>query len=211
LCYYFDYYDFLGFLGANFMVSISKIFVGVFLGSLFLIFAATRLLLPSEIVSASTEKNNDPITDNVEISEEQEPNCSMSVSFPEEIQQWCDLIEENSFTYDLDPDLIAAVMLQESGGDQNAYSTSGAVGLMQIMPKDGIAANFMCINGPCFSNRPGMAELYDPQLNIEYGSRMLSNLFEKYGDWREALRAYGPMDVGYHYADLVLSIYENYQ
>ena len=130
------------------MVSISKIFVGVFLGSLFLIFAATRLLLPSEIVSASTEKNNDPITDNVEISEEQEPNWSMSVSFPEEIQQWCDLIEENSFTYDLDPDLIAAVMLQESGGDQNAYSTSGAVGLMQIMPKDGIAANFMCINGP---------------------------------------------------------------
>ncbi len=193
------------------MVSIHKIFIGVILGSFFLIFAATRLLLPSEIVSASTENNNDLIMSSVEKSEESGPNCSISFSFPDEIQQWCDLIELNSITHHLDPNLIAAVMLQESGGNQNAYSSSGAVGLMQIMPKDGIAANFMCINGPCFSNRPGMAELYDPQLNIEYGSRMLSNLFEKFGDWREALRAYGPMDVGYHYADIVLSIYENYQ
>jgi len=44
--------------------------------------------------------------------------------------------------------LIAAVILQESGGDPSAYSSSGAVGLMQVMPRDGIAAEFMCVNGP---------------------------------------------------------------
>jgi soluble lytic murein transglycosylase-like protein len=117
----------------------------------------------------------------------------------------------NADMYSLEPNLIAAVMLQESGGNKDAYSSSGAVGLMQIMPKDGIAEKFMCINGPCFSNRPTMEELFDPDFNIEFGSRMLINLYEKYGNWRDALKAYGPMDVGYQYADIVLSIFENYQ
>ena len=193
------------------MISIHKIFIGVILGSFFLIFAATSLLSPSEIVSASPENNDELIMTTIEKSEEKFPSCNVSSSYPNEIQHWCDLIELNSSTYALDPNLIAAVMLQESGGNQDAYSSSGAVGLMQIMPRDGIAANFMCINGPCFSNRPGMDELFNPELNVDYGSRMLANLFEKYGNWSDALKAYGPMDVGYHYADIVLSIVDNYQ
>jgi hypothetical protein len=56
-----------------------------------------------------------------------------------------------------------------------------------------------------------MEELFDPDFNIEFGSRMLINLYEKYGNWRDALKAYGPMEVGYQYADIVLSIFENYQ
>jgi len=108
-------------------------------------------------------------------------------------------------------DLIAAVMLQESGGNPDAYSRSGAVGLMQVMPHDGKAAEFMCINGPCFANRPSMQELFDPQFNIQYGVRMLAGLIQRKGDVREALRAYGPMDAGYTYADKVLTIYQNYR
>jgi soluble lytic murein transglycosylase-like protein len=191
------------------MISFHKIFIGIILGSSFLIFAATRLLSPSEIVSASLEENEASST-TIE-NQEEISSCNVSSSFPDKIQQWCNLIELNSILYSLDPNLISAVMLQESGGNSEAYSTSGAVGLMQIMPKDGIAASFMCINGPCFSNRPGMDELFNPELNIDYGSRMLANLFDKYGNWRDALKAYGPMNVGYHYADIVLSIYENYQ
>jgi len=100
-------------------------------------------------------------------------------------------------------------MLQESGGNSNAYSHSGAVGLMQVMPRDGIAASFICANGPCFSNRPSSDELFDPTFNIQYGVRMLAGLVSKHGNIRDALYAYGPMDVGYTYADKIISIYEN--
>lgn len=193
------------------MISFTKIFFGVIFGSLFLIFAATRLLSPLEIVSASPEINSEFSTKMMELSNDSKLLCSISALYPEEILQWCDLIEVYATTYLLDPNLIAAVMFQESGGNKDAYSTSGAVGLMQIMPKDGIATKFMCINGPCFSNRPTMEELFNPEFNIEFGSRMLINLFEKHGNWRDALKAYGPMDYGYQYADIVLSIYKNYQ
>lgn len=137
--------------------------------------------------------------------------CSLASVYPAEIQQWCRLIEASATKYDIDPNLVAAVMLQESGGNPNAYSHSGAVGLMQVMPRDGIATNFMCHNGPCFANRPSMEELFDPQFNIDYGVRLLSNLIQKRGSVREGLKAYGPMDVGYRYADIVLNIYENYR
>jgi soluble lytic murein transglycosylase-like protein len=79
------------------------------------------------------------------------------------------------------------------------------------MPRDGIAASFDCINGPCFANRPTIEELQDPSFNIEYGTHMLAGLIARLGNLREALKAYGPMDVDYRYADTVLAIYENYR
>ena len=82
---------------------------------------------------------------------------------------------------ELPPNLIAAVILQESGGDATAYSSSGAVGLMQVMPRDGIAASFECINGPCFASRPTIEELQDPRFNIEYGTRMLARFNRQTG------------------------------
>ena len=100
-------------------------------------------------------------------------------------------------------------MVQESGGNPDAYSHSGAVGLMQVMPRDGLAAGFMCVNGPCFGSRPSMSELYDPEFNVSYGTRMLSGLVAKRGSVRDGLMAYGPANVGYYYADKVLAIYEN--
>ena len=101
-------------------------------------------------------------------------------------------------------------MLQESGGDPQAYSSSGAVGLMQVMPNDGLAAGFLCSGGPCFANRPSIEELQDPEFNIDYGTRMLASLVDKYGDVQDALKAYGPANVDYCYADKVLAIYSNY-
>ena len=47
---------------------------------------------------------------------------------------------------------MAAVMQIESQGNPQAYSPSGAAGLLQVMPRDGLAANFMCADGLCFSN-----------------------------------------------------------
>lgn len=140
-----------------------------------------------------------------------EPACAIGARYPDAVRRWCTLIMQTAAKYDLQPDLLAAVMLQESGGNPDALSRSGAVGLMQIMPRDGKAAEFMCKNGPCFAKRPSMAELYDPAFNLDYGARMLSGLLSRHGSLRDALKAYGPMDIGYRYADLVISILENYR
>jgi soluble lytic murein transglycosylase-like protein len=137
--------------------------------------------------------------------------CSISKRYPRGIQQWCGLIEKYAQTTKLEPNLIAAIMLQESGGDPNAYSASGAVGLMQVMPRDGAAATFQCGTGSCFASRPSTTELFDPEYNLSYGVRMFAGLIQKNGSIREALRSYGPMNVGYYYADKVLAIYKNYQ
>lgn len=137
--------------------------------------------------------------------------CSLPSRYPDSIRQWCGWIQRYAAEVELDPRLIAAVMLQESGGKADAYSHSGAVGLMQVMPRDGLAEQFMCSGRPCFASRPSMDELFEPEYNISYGTRMLAGLVARHGNVRDALKAYGPMDLGYRYADIVLSIYENYQ
>lgn len=138
-------------------------------------------------------------------------NCTLPAVYPQSIRQWCALIMQSSAENGLDPNLVAAVMLQESGGDPLAYSHSGAVGLMQVMPRDGLAAGFSCASGPCFASRPTIAELQDPAYNIAYGTRMLAGLIRKYGNLRDALRYYGPGNAGYTYADIVLTIYQKYR
>lgn len=140
----------------------------------------------------------------------QSESCALSPTYPPSIQQWCGLISEAAERYGLPANLLAALILQESDGQALAYSKSGAVGLMQVMPRDGIAATFQCVNGPCFASRPTITELQDPAFNIDYGTRFLAGLVEKRGSLREALYAYGPMSVGYSYADKVLGIYESY-
>lgn len=136
--------------------------------------------------------------------------CQVNDRYPESVLQWCDLITLYAVKFELSPDLVAALIWQESGGKPRAYSKSGAVGLMQVMPRDGVAASFMCKNGPCFSKRPTTNELQDPEFNIKYGTKMLSRLLNDRGNLREALKSYGPKDVGYYYADKVLGIYTEY-
>lgn len=124
------------------------------------------------------------------------------------VWQWCPLIMRAADRYQLDPNLIAALILVESGGDPQAYSSYGAVGLMQVEPRDGIAASITCPNGPCFADRPTIAQLQDPAFNVDYGAMLLRSYVDRYGSLREALRAYGPRGEGYYYAELVLATYE---
>lgn len=154
-----------------------------------------RLVNPSLIANAATQP-----------APESSPQCQFLERYPEKVQPWCNLIEPAAIQYGVDALLVASVMLQESGGQPEIMSTSGAVGLMQIMPRDGIAAGFQCVNGPCFATRPTIEELKDPAFNVDFGVRMLAGLIKKHGDVREALKSYGPYDVGYRYADQVLSI-----
>jgi soluble lytic murein transglycosylase-like protein len=99
----------------------------------------------------------------------------------------------------------------ESGGNPKAYSVDGAVGLMQVMPRDGKAANFQCPKGACFQDRPTIAQLQDPDFNIQFGTQLLHQYQQQFnGDLREALKAYGPLKSGYSYADKILAVYQQY-
>ncbi|HCE17845.1 MAG TPA: hypothetical protein DEQ80_08300 [Anaerolinea thermolimosa] len=211
------------------MYSVQKaIFPGILLGMIVLI-GLTRMIGSAQIVLASTEEApvlqaeaiplsiDDPAPPETPAdakpssSESADGECAVSSTYPQAVLRWCSLITRYAVEANLDPNLVAAVILQESGGNPEAYSRSGAVGLMQVMPRDGIAAGFQCINGPCFASRPGMAELLDPEFNIAYGTRMLAGLIQKRGSVRDGLFAYGPMNVGYSYADKILAIYESHR
>jgi soluble lytic murein transglycosylase len=87
--------------------------------------------------------------------------------------------------YDLDPALLAAVIYRESKFDARARSSSGAIGLMQLLPATakGIALH-------TGGSRFRVADLYDPEINVRYGSFYLRRLLTKYGDTRLALAAY---------------------
>lgn len=136
--------------------------------------------------------------------------CSLGASFPGSFRQWCNLIMFYAAKNGLAPDLVAAVILQESGGNPQAYSVDGAVGLMQVMPSDGLAASFQCTFGLCFARRPTTVQLLDPEFNISFGTSMLAGLIHIHNSIRDGLKYYGPSGIGYDYADKVLAIWENY-
>lgn len=172
------------------------IFPGIIVGALTLVGLSKLVLSPLPVNAATEEVKTIPSSE----------SCEYYDRYPQKTLAWCGLIEESSKKYNIDPLLIASIMLQESGGQPEILSGSGAVGLMQVMPRDGIASTFQCINGPCFSSRPTIQELKDPAFNVNYGVRMLAGLIERYGDIRESLKHYGPYDVEYQYADKVLLI-----
>ena len=95
------------------------------------------------------------------------------------------IVTAHAENYRLDPDLLAAVIYQESKFDASARSSSGAVGLMQLLPgtAKGIALR---TGGHAFE----VSDLLDPELNVRYGSWYLRHLLDKYGEEESALAAY---------------------
>ncbi|MFW6035865.1 MAG: lytic transglycosylase domain-containing protein [Halothermotrichaceae bacterium] len=86
-----------------------------------------------------------------------------------------EIIIEKARKYNLDPDLVAAMIFVESKYIEDAKSHRGAVGLMQIMPDTGqwIAEKILC-------NDYNIQELYKPAVNIEFGCWYLSNLNQQF-------------------------------
>lgn len=95
------------------------------------------------------------------------------------------IVRGHSRTYRLDPALVAAVVYQESRFRAGARSSSGAVGLMQLLPgtAEGIALR---TGGTAFR----VDDLLDPEINVRYGCWYLRHLLDKYGDEGTALAAY---------------------
>ena len=87
------------------------------------------------------------------------------------------VVNEASGRYRLDPDLVNSVIKAESGFNARAVSPKGAQGLMQLMP--GTASQL------------GVPNAFDPQANVEGGTRYLRELLERYNfDLVKALAAY---------------------
>ncbi|HXJ90442.1 MAG TPA: lytic transglycosylase domain-containing protein [Candidatus Binatia bacterium] len=94
------------------------------------------------------------------------------------------VVNDASGRYRLDPDLVNSVIKAESGFNAHAVSPKGAQGLMQLMP--GTAAQL------------GVPNAFDPQANVDGGTRYLRELLERYNfDLVKALAAYnaGPQRV----------------
>lgn len=86
-------------------------------------------------------------------------------------------IHEAAREHELSFSLIKAVIRAESNFDPEAVSSSGACGLMQIMPSTG--------------EELGISDLFDPRENILGGTRYLKELLESFeGDLELALAAY---------------------
>src|SRR5438105_1782976 len=85
-----------------------------------------------------------------------------------------------------DPDLVLAIIAEESRFDPNAISPVGAVGLMQVMPQ---WEKVLGIQG----------SLKDPEVSIKYGMQALGFYMEMYKDIEMALTPYhrgpGPVDL----------------
>ena len=115
-----------------------------------------------------------------------------------------DVIDSCAEKYNVDNELIRAMIQVESGWNTSAVSNKGAQGLMQLMPRTAAML--------------GVSDPFDPVQNIDGGVRYISDLTDKYrGDVEKALAAYnaGPArvdsgnipDVSKRYVKNIMSIY----
>jgi soluble lytic murein transglycosylase-like protein len=87
------------------------------------------------------------------------------------------LIKKASTTNRIEPALLRAVMVQESGLRPCAVSTAGAMGLMQIMPET--------------ADELGLDDPFDPASNVDAGAKYLKQMLDRYhGNTALALAAY---------------------
>ncbi len=111
----------------------------------------------------------------------------------------------------LDEDFVKAVINQESGFNPNATSHCGAMGLMQLMPAT--------------AQGLGVSDAYNPEQNIEGGTKYLKGLMDRFGNDKSlalaaynagpnAVKKYGgipPYAETQNYVKKVLSKYDTYK
>lgn len=103
--------------------------------------------------------------------------AKLSKSLSKRRARFAALIDANARRYKLQPELLHAVIRQESAYNPSAVSHAGATGLMQLMPPT--AARF------------GVTDIWDPAQNIRGGAaylRVLLDMFDQ--DLRLALAGY---------------------
>lgn len=140
----------------------------------------------------SIDNNYSNVASNVagikEVVRSEIPNSSSFIDrVKRRINNYEQIIETASKTYDIDKSLIKSVITAESAGLPNAKSSAGAKGLMQLM--DSTAKDL------------GVSNSFDPTENIMGGTKYLSQMLKRFGnDLNLALAAYnaGPGNVEKH-------------
>jgi soluble lytic murein transglycosylase-like protein len=103
------------------------------------------------------------------------PKLARGLTLP--VTPYDPFIERVARENSLDPALIKAVALVESGFNPKAVSNKGARGLMQLMPAT--------------AKQYGVANVHDPYENLRAGAQHLRGLLDEWGgDVRLALAAY---------------------
>src|ERR1700761_8521091 len=80
--------------------------------------------------------------------------------------QYDSIIEHAAESFAVEPNLLRAVIVVESGFNSRALSKRGAVGLMQLMPAT--------------ASRFGVSNPYDPRQNVRGGARYLGFLINRF-------------------------------
>lgn len=86
------------------------------------------------------------------------------------------MINAASSRYEVDPELVQAIVSVESAYDPLAVSPKGAMGLMQLMPET--------------AARYGVSNPFNPRENVAGGIRYLQDLLHRFENLRHALAAY---------------------
>lgn len=114
---------------------------------------------------------------------EAEPDWYLRARYPLEYEH---IVTAHARNYDLEPELLAAVIYAESRFQPEVVSSAGAVGLMQLLPET--AKGIALRTG---GDRFVVSDLRDPEINVRYGSWYLDHLRGRYdGNMRLALAAY---------------------
>ncbi len=104
-----------------------------------------------------------------------------NITVPKDLDE---IIKNAARKYDLPEQLIKSVIQQESSFNPEAVSSTGASGLMQLMPST--------------AKSLGVTNVFDPAENINAGSKYLRSMLDRFGgDIKLALAAYnaGPGNV----------------
>jgi transglycosylase-like protein with SLT domain len=133
---------------------------------------------------------------------------------PQHFEKIPGMILAESKVYGYDPMFVTALIITESSFNNKARSHRGAMGLMQILPRTGVA-----LASEKEMEWKGSPTLYNPEINIALGTYYLNKLENRFGDLNLALEAYnhGPTRLakylkrGYQpkrYSKKVLKIYD---
>ena len=109
-----------------------------------------------------------------------------------------EMIDDIAVRSGVDPNIVKAIIMEESGGNPNAVGDNGeSIGLMQIQPK----------HHQKRMEELGIVSLFDPQENVILGCSILSDLYDKYGNYEDALSVYnsGNTKDGREYAEKILN------
>lgn len=109
-----------------------------------------------------------------------------------------EMIDDIAVRSGVDPNIVKAIIKEESGGNPSAIGDNGeSIGLMQIQPK----------HHKKRMEELGIVSLFDPQENVILGCAILSDLYDQYGNYEDALSVYnsGNTEDGKAYAERILN------